>query len=122
MPLEKTAGRVKTLPSPNTHESPRPLPEIEAEQLDGIPVPPKPSPNLPDIHGAPEGSRPLDKPGLTKPAAPISPPPFPAGSSQSNTCPGEILVPIFGLEPLLPKRPAELPPTGPPVFQAKEKA
>ncbi|XP_054840035.1 fetuin-B-like [Eublepharis macularius] len=124
--LGKTVGRVKVLPLSNTRVPVDSLPEIGAEQLDGIPVPPesqqpKPNPSLPDIHGAPEGSRPLGKPGLTKPAKPLSPPPFPAGFSDSDTCPGEILVFIYGLEPLLPKRPVEVSPTGAAEFQEKVK-
>ncbi|XP_054838126.1 fetuin-B-like [Eublepharis macularius] len=124
--LGKTVGRVTVLPPSKTHVSLHSLPEIGAERLDGIPVPPesqqpKPNPSLPNIHSAPEGSRPPSKPGLTKPATPVAPPPFPAGFSESDTCPGEILVFTYGLEPLLPKRPVKVSPAGPPEFQAKEK-
>ncbi|XP_060098613.1 fetuin-B-like [Heteronotia binoei] len=79
--LGKTEGLVKALPFSNTHLSLHSIPEIEAEQLDGIPVPPesqesKPIPPIPDVHDAPKGSRPLDKPALRKPSRKISPPPF----------------------------------------------
>nr|XP_056706339.1 fetuin-B-like [Euleptes europaea] len=125
--LGKTVGRVIVLPVSHTHVSLHSLPETEAEQLDGIPVPPqspKPNPSLPDVHGAPDESRPLGKPmgrpGLTKPARPVTPPPFPAGFSHSDTCPGEILVFIHGLEPLLPKRPVEQPPAVAPEMSERD--
>nr|XP_056706340.1 fetuin-B-like [Euleptes europaea] len=78
----------------------------------------EPDPNQPDGHGAPEGSRPLGKPGLTKPARPAPHSPFPGGFPESDTCPGEILAFVLGVEPFLPKRSVEVSPTGP---QAKEK-
>ncbi|XP_060098612.1 fetuin-B-like isoform X2 [Heteronotia binoei] len=128
--LEKTVGRVVVLPLSDTHVSLHSLPDIEAERLDGVPVPPrsqgpKPNPHLPDIHGAPDESRPLGKPtghpDMAKPVSPVVPPPFPPGFAQLETCPGEILVNIHGLEPLLPKMPAKLSPTEIPYYQAKEK-
>ncbi|XP_077204031.1 uncharacterized protein LOC143842761 [Paroedura picta] len=120
--LEKTVGHVVVLPISNPHVSLHSLPDIEAERLDGVPIPPqsetpKLGPTQSETHGVPDTSRPLDDPTahptLTDPAQPVTPPPFPQWFSQSDSCPGEIKVSVLGLDTLLPKRPLELSPTAP---------
>ncbi|XP_020666227.3 fetuin-B [Pogona vitticeps] len=120
---EKTVGRVVILPPSTEHVSLHSLPEIGAEHLDGKPVPPPqvqepkftPSLDAPVETHPPQkpehpGLRKPGRPGLGKPTRPslgepsrLSIPPYPAGFSASDTCPGESTINILGLD--LPERP-----------------
>ncbi|XP_062987968.1 fetuin-B-like [Elgaria multicarinata webbii] len=78
--LERTVGRVIFIPFEEESNRPSAPPQVQH----------------------PEGGKPLWLPGWTKPARP-SIPPFPAGFSESDTCPGESSMDVFDLE--LPSRP-----------------
>ncbi|KAH0624196.1 hypothetical protein JD844_007708 [Phrynosoma platyrhinos] len=117
----KTVGRVVILPPSNEHVSLHTLPEIGAEPLDGKPVPPqvqepKPIPKsklLGSASDPEEGSHlkqiPTGQPSLTKPTS-SKIPPYPAGFSESDTCPGESTVNMLGIQ--LPQRPIIKTPPG----------
>ncbi|XP_042315091.1 fetuin-B [Sceloporus undulatus] len=117
----KTVGQVIILPPSNEHVSLHTLPEIGAEPLDGKPVPPQveepepiPKSKLLGSPSDPEkGSHPMQiptgQPGLTKPTS-SNIPPYPAGFSESDTCPGESTVNMLGFQ--LPQRPIIKTPPG----------
>ncbi|XP_019388341.1 PREDICTED: fetuin-B-like [Crocodylus porosus] len=121
--LEKTVGWVKVLPPQQEHVSLHTLPESPVEYIDGNPVLPevgKPVPNLPDIHGAPDGEKILtDGPrgnlGLIKPKTGPVFLSFPNELSHSDTCPGEPTTSDSFILNLLPRKLIKELPTATPL-------